>query len=509
MSASTAAAGARLKKPSWKDPAAPGGSAAGPGLRGGGHLAGRQRGPDHRGLRRPGGDRRGREADAGQREPGQGPARRRWSSTTSRRRPACPRAWLPSSGSARTSWCPGKAWAAWTRWTGSPWPSPSRRPCPRRPWPVPGWTSGWRCPMPGTDSASRSCCCPAPKLPRSPPGSTALGSSRSPRSLMVLVADEPDAGTPWRAGQQGQDFRRVEPGRRHASEYPGGDCRPGPGRPGRAAWSGFTVPSPSSGGARELAELLAACQSGLARAAVVAEGSEELTASLVDRLGAVGVAIIALTDNAEEAARLRGIGVASAADRCESAALAGRIAEAVAQLAGTASGSTAGDSAGCGHGCGTAPGPPPSRRTRRQAVRRRQDHCRVGTGRLARPDPRGGQHRGRAGCRRKVRPAGRRGQLRGQRRGRLGLLDEAAGLAQACRLADQGLLDAEALLRVATPVATKPGTFRVLTGITRADRWTELRAAALVAGSGTGQGDRRRRRRGHRLLPRSRRGTEL
>jgi MinD-like ATPase involved in chromosome partitioning or flagellar assembly len=63
--------------------------------------------------------------------------------------------------------------------------------------------------------------------------------------------------------------------------------------------------------------------------------------------------------------------------------------------------------------------------------------------------------------------------------GALGLLDEAAGLAQACRLADQGLLDAEGLLRVATPVATKSGTFRVLTGITRADRWTELRASAL------------------------------
>jgi Flp pilus assembly CpaE family ATPase len=29
-------------------------------------------------------------------------------------------------------------------------------------------------------------------------------------------------------------------------------------------------------------------------------------------------------------------------------------------------------------------------------------------------------------------------------------------------------------------VATKAGTFRVLTGITRADRWTELRAAALT-----------------------------
>jgi Flp pilus assembly CpaE family ATPase len=61
----------------------------------------------------------------------------------------------------------------------------------------------------------------------------------------------------------------------------------------------------------------------------------------------------------------------------------------------------------------------------------------------------------------------------------LGLLDEAAGLAQACRLADQGLLDGNALRRIATPVATRAGTFLVLTGITRADRWTELRAAAL------------------------------
>lgn len=61
----------------------------------------------------------------------------------------------------------------------------------------------------------------------------------------------------------------------------------------------------------------------------------------------------------------------------------------------------------------------------------------------------------------------------------LGLLDESAGLAQACRLADQGFLDAESLKRIAAPVFTRLGSFRVLTGITRADRWTELRASAL------------------------------
>src|SRR3712207_5736580 len=79
----------------------------------------------------------------------------------------------------------------------------------------------------------------------------------------------------------------------------------------------------------ELPELLAACQSGLARAAVIAEGSEGLTASLVDRLGAVGVAIIALTDNEDEAARLRKIGVSSALTAVDSAEPSTRIADAV------------------------------------------------------------------------------------------------------------------------------------------------------------------------------------
>ena len=61
----------------------------------------------------------------------------------------------------------------------------------------------------------------------------------------------------------------------------------------------------------------------------------------------------------------------------------------------------------------------------------------------------------------------------------LGLLDESAGLAQACRLADQGLLDAGSLQRVAADVVFRGGQLRVLTGLTRADRWPELRSAAL------------------------------
>ncbi|HAP90326.1 MAG TPA: chromosome partitioning protein [Arthrobacter bacterium] len=227
----------------------------------------------------------------------------------------------------------------------------------------------------------------------------------------------------------------------------------------------------------ELTELLAACQSGLARAAVVADGCEGLTASLVDRLGAVGVAIIALTDDADEAARLRGIGVASALTGVESAALAGRIAEVVAQLTGTATVATFGSGLG----------------DTSSALRQRPaDQADVppasGAGKIiAVWGPAGSPGR-------TFVAANIAGELAADGKSVLlidadsygasiaavlGLLDESAGIAQACRLADQGLLDADALLKVATPVTTKLGTFRVLTGITRADRWTELRAAAL------------------------------
>ena len=230
----------------------------------------------------------------------------------------------------------------------------------------------------------------------------------------------------------------------------------------------------------ELAELLAACQSGMARAAVVADGSEGLTASLVDRLEAVGVAIIALTDNAEEAARLRKIGVSCALSAVESAELSQRISEAVEQLTAGGRGSTGRGSSLADTGAAlqakladtpaTSPDVP-------------------GAGRvIAVWGPAGSPGR-------TTLAANIAGELAadGQQvllidadsygasiAAVLGLLDESAGLAQACRLADQGRLDDAALERIATPVATVSGTFRVLTGITRADRWTELRAPALA-----------------------------
>ncbi|ANC32893.1 AAA family ATPase [Isoptericola dokdonensis] len=61
---------------------------------------------------------------------------------------------------------------------------------------------------------------------------------------------------------------------------------------------------------------------------------------------------------------------------------------------------------------------------------------------------------------------------------RLGLLDDAPGLAAAARVAARGELDAVTLARLAPVVA---GRLRVLTGITRAARWPELSASAVEA----------------------------
>lgn len=57
------------------------------------------------------------------------------------------------------------------------------------------------------------------------------------------------------------------------------------------------------------------------------------------------------------------------------------------------------------------------------------------------------------------------------------VLDEAPGLAAAARAADQGVLDEQALARLAPEV--RPGLM-LLTGLPRADRWPEVRDSALA-----------------------------
>jgi len=60
----------------------------------------------------------------------------------------------------------------------------------------------------------------------------------------------------------------------------------------------------------------------------------------------------------------------------------------------------------------------------------------------------------------------------------LGLLDESPGVAAATRSASAGTLDAAALARIAWAVTPN---LRVLTGLSRADRWPELRPSSLTS----------------------------
>lgn len=61
----------------------------------------------------------------------------------------------------------------------------------------------------------------------------------------------------------------------------------------------------------------------------------------------------------------------------------------------------------------------------------------------------------------------------------LGLLEESAGLAQACRQADLGRLDAARLRRASTVAEIRGSRVHLLTGLPRASRWPELRSRAL------------------------------
>ncbi|WP_138442489.1 AAA family ATPase [Sinomonas susongensis] len=253
----------------------------------------------------------------------------------------------------------------------------------------------------------------------------------------------------------------------------------------------------------ELAELIAACQSGLARVAVVAGGTADITMTLVDRLLAVGVGLVGLSDDDGERRRLETLGAMTApvrVPRDQFERLIAGAADHAVRLAASDAASAASFSF-----AGSHPGAPA-----------------VGAGPLEEPTVAAaggttGEDEGEVGRARLIAfwgPIGSPGRTtvavnaaaelaaRGRKvilvdadtygpsiAAHLGLLEESAGLAQACRLADQGQLDESALKRLAVPIvtharepaATPAGELRVLTGITRADRWNELRAASLAA----------------------------
>ncbi|HVF05944.1 MAG TPA: chromosome partitioning protein [Frankiaceae bacterium] len=211
----------------------------------------------------------------------------------------------------------------------------------------------------------------------------------------------------------------------------------------------------------DLADLLATAAAGTVRAVVLDADLRRLDRDALSRLAVCGVAVVGLAGDDEAERRLRGLGVLHVAPaNAPAGAIAGTVVDAVASVTlgvplpppETAPPPPAPD---------TAPGPvvavwgptgAPGRTT--LAVNLAVELAGLGEPTvLVDADVYGG-------C---VAQA-------------LGLLDEAPGLAAATRLANNGLLDATALAGVAIDLT---GTLRVLTGISRAERWPELRPAAV------------------------------
>ncbi len=229
----------------------------------------------------------------------------------------------------------------------------------------------------------------------------------------------------------------------------------------------------------DVVDLLAVAAAGQARAALVAAALRRLDADAVDRLVAAGVMPVGVVRRGDTAAedRLRAIGVQHLVpDDAEPSVVASVIAQAVAVDDGSGRPRplrTFGDPAAATSQVipptGTPAGAPPPRR--RGSV-------------VAVWGPTGAPGRttvavtladelARLGCTSLLVDADVYG---GVIAAILGLLDESPGVAAACRQASSSRLDAAALAGLCWQLAP---TLRVLTGIPRAERWPELRTAAV------------------------------
>lgn len=224
----------------------------------------------------------------------------------------------------------------------------------------------------------------------------------------------------------------------------------------------------------DLAELLAAAAAGAARAALLSAELRRLDRDAVTRLYAAGIALVGLVDRGDEVAenRLRALGVGQvlAAD-AGADLIAAALRDAADGLALASIRFDLGDPRAAMPRLGT-PAPPPDQP--------------VGRGRIVAVwGPTGAPGRttvavnladeaGRLGVPTMLIDADVYGGVVAQY---LGLLDESPGVAAAARSASAGTLDAAALARIAWAVTPN---LRVLTGLSRADRWPELRPSSLA-----------------------------
>lgn len=228
----------------------------------------------------------------------------------------------------------------------------------------------------------------------------------------------------------------------------------------------------------DLADLLATASTGAARAALLSADLRRLDRDALARLAVAGVAVVGLVPPGDEDAerRLRQLGVTTVLPSDSSPEeLSAAVVEAVASAAVP----TPGERLGLGDPRSALPDLPPPPEPLELL------DTGPGSGRVVAvwgPTGAPGRTTVAVGVATEVAGLGRPVLLvdadvyGGVVAQVLGLLDEAPGLAAACRLANGGALDVAALADLARAVG--PG-LRVLSGIARADRWPELRPSAL------------------------------
>jgi MinD-like ATPase involved in chromosome partitioning or flagellar assembly len=227
----------------------------------------------------------------------------------------------------------------------------------------------------------------------------------------------------------------------------------------------------------DLADLLATAATGQARAVLLSADLRRLDRDALSRLAVAGVAVVGLVAPGDEDAerRLRQLGVTQV---LPSDASPEAISAAVMETVERGRLATPGELASVSEPRSALPDPP-------LAPPLSAPDVGVGTGRLIAvwgPTGAPGRTTVAVGLASELAALGRStllidGDVYGGVVAQvLGVLDEAPGLAAAARLANNGQLQLVALAQLARTVTP---TLRLLSGISRADRWPELRPAAI------------------------------
>jgi MinD-like ATPase involved in chromosome partitioning or flagellar assembly len=229
----------------------------------------------------------------------------------------------------------------------------------------------------------------------------------------------------------------------------------------------------------DLADLLSAATAGVGRVVILSGRLRRLDREALSRLAAAGVAVVGLVaaDDSDGEERLRRLGVAHivapGAARAEISAAVRAAVEGLAAPVDPAS------SYGWSGTAASVEAESPHRDVTAEVT------ARTGTGRIVAvwgPTGAPGRSTIAVNLAAELAALGRTSLLvdadsyGGSAAVLLGILDEASGLVAACRAANQGRLDVPGLASLALEV--RPG-MRVLTGITRAERWLELRPSSL------------------------------